>query len=957
MAPGATQQDVCAKVHAKGFRNPFRFQLRADKKIVLGDVGWNTREEIDVVEKGKSYGWPCREGKIAGPGYSDLAACDPYTTSTETDPVYDYPRCPEANPPATVCGSAVIGGPDYQGTEFPAGYRGSLFIGDYTSYKIFRLPPDGNGGYGPPQVFSDSWLGTDLEPTPDGNSIAYVNFGYGTGPDGYVGAISYAAGNRAPVAVATSNKTTGAAPLTVAFDGSGSSDPDGDTLIYDWDFGDGSAHSSAAKPSHTYSQPGTFQAKLTVSDGRGKSASKTIAITAGGTAPVATITAPATGFKYRDGDQVQLSGSATDADQGQLPASALSWQVILHHGSHTHFNSSFTGVAQATFTAQRDHDADSYYEVRLTATDSQGLTNTKTVEIQPQTTTATIASTPSGAPVTYGGRAATAPFSATTAIGYSTTATAASSFTSGGRPFLFDGWSDGVTGNTRNLTVPETGVDLRALYLEDKGRGMPASASSTQDGDAAFAPSNAVDGAGATRWSSNRLDNQYWQVDLGRERTVDRVQIDWEDAYASRYQIQTSVDGSTWDVAGETTQAAAGSRTTTFSPRVGRYVRVLALERGTQYGVSFFEARVMGPADDATVPQTTIDSGPAAGSTITTSSTTFGFTGTGATRFECKLDSGAWTVCSSPKALTGLAEGQHTFAVRGISAGGLPDPSPASRTFTVDSAAPDTSITVGPPAGGTITTASTSFSFTSPELGATFECKLDAGAWAACTSPRDLTGLGDGAHTFSVRAKDAAGNTDPTPASRTFTVDTTPPDTAITGGPSGHGGLHLRVVHLHRRERRFVRMQARHRRLGDLHLTQGLHRPRPGRAHLLRPRQGRRRQHRPDPRHPQLHRRHHAARHDHHRRHQRARWPPPPPRSPSPARAAARSNASSTPAPGRPAPRPRPTPASARATTRSPSARRTRWATRTRRPPPGPSRSTRPARTRRSRSARRRGAP
>ena len=78
---GATQQDVCAKVHAKGFRNPFRFQLRADKKIVLGDVGWNTREEIDVVEKGKSYGWPCREGKIAGPGYSDLAACDPYTTS------------------------------------------------------------------------------------------------------------------------------------------------------------------------------------------------------------------------------------------------------------------------------------------------------------------------------------------------------------------------------------------------------------------------------------------------------------------------------------------------------------------------------------------------------------------------------------------------------------------------------------------------------------------------------------------------------------------------------------------------------------------------------------------------------------------------------------------------------------------------------------------------------------
>ena len=132
---------------------------------------------------------------------------------------------------------------------------------------------------------------------------------------------------------------------------------------------------------------------------------------------------------------------------------------------------------------------------------------------------------------------------------------------------------------------------------------------------------------------------------------------------------------------------------------MGRYVRVLGVERGTQYGISFYEARVLGPADDATVPQTTIDSGPTAGSTINTSSPTFGFTGTGATRFECKLDSATWTICNSPKALTGLTDGQHTFAVRGVSAGGIADPTPASRTFTVDTVAPDTSITVGPAAG------------------------------------------------------------------------------------------------------------------------------------------------------------------------------------------------------------------------------------------------------------------
>lgn len=783
-AAGASLNDVCAKVHAKGFRNPFRFHVRPDKKIILGDVGWNTREEIDVVDgPGRSYGWPCREGKIATPGYQDLEACAPYTTSTETDPIYDYPRCQGNSPPSAVCGSAVIGGPDYQGDEYPAGYRGSMFVGDYTGYKIFRLPPDGNGGYGPPQVFDDAWLGTDLEPTPAGN-LAYVNFGYGTGPDGYVGTISYSAGNRTPAVSATANKTSGPAPLAVAFDGSGSSDPDGDPLTYDWDFGDGSAHSSAINPSHTYTRPGTFQAKLTVSDGRGKSASKTIAITAGGTAPVATIAAPTAGYEYRDGDPVQLSGSATDPDDGSLPTSALSWQVILHHGAHVHFHSSFPGVSQATFTTGRDHDADSYYEIRLTATDSQGLTNTKTVEIQPETTTATIASTPTGAPVSYGGRNATAPFSATTAIGYSTTATAAAAFASGGRPFVFDRWSDGTTGNTRNLTVPETGVDLHARYVEDKSRGMIATASSTQEGNTAlYGPGRAVDGVATTRWSSDRLGDQWWQVDLGKRRSVDRVQVDWEDAYASRYQIQTSLNGTSWDTAAETTQSAAGSRTTAFSSRAARYVRVLGVTRGSQYGMSFYEARVLGPPDDTQAPDTTITSGPS--EEVEATSASFGFSSNEAgSTFECKLDGGSWEPCSNPKGYSSLALGAHTFSVRASDQTGNVDPSPATRAFTlVDRTAPDTTITLGP--NGTIGQTSATFNFTSGELGVTFECKLDAGAWAACTSPKPVTNLGEGSHTFSVRAVDAANNADSTPDSNTFAVDRTGPVTVIDGGPTG----------------------------------------------------------------------------------------------------------------------------------------------------------------------------
>ncbi len=102
-------------------------------------------------------------------------------------------------------------------------------------------------------------------------------------------------------------------------------------------------------------------------------------------------------------------------------------------------------------------------------------------------------------------------------------------------------------------------------------------------------------------------------------------------------------------------------------------------------------------------------------------------------------------------------------------------------------AAPDTSIATRPPALTNSTTASFSFN-ADPAAGAAFECKLDAAAFAACTSPKAYPGLsGDGAgggsaHTFQVRAKNAGG-TDPSPASYTWTVDTVLPTAEITGPP------------------------------------------------------------------------------------------------------------------------------------------------------------------------------
>jgi hypothetical protein len=189
---------------------------------------------------------------------------------------------------------------------------------------------------------------------------------------------------------------------------------------------------------------------------------------------------------------------------------------------------------------------------------------------------------------------------------------------------------------------------------------------------------------------------------------------------------------------------------------------------------SFSTAAAPLPPPDITAPETTIDSGPSG--TVGSSSASFAFSSSEAnSTFECSLDGGTFALCTSPKSYTNLSNGSHTFSVRAKDAAGNTDAIPASRTFTVDvppppqdTTAPETTIDSGP--SGTIKSNSATFTFSSSEAGSTFECKLDSAAFSACSSPRKYTGLANGPHTFSVRAKDAAGNTDATPASRTWTV-------------------------------------------------------------------------------------------------------------------------------------------------------------------------------------------
>jgi hypothetical protein len=186
---------------------------------------------------------------------------------------------------------------------------------------------------------------------------------------------------------------------------------------------------------------------------------------------------------------------------------------------------------------------------------------------------------------------------------------------------------------------------------------------------------------------------------------------------------------------------------------------------------------------DTTPPETTIDSGPTGATNDSTPTFTFSSSEAGSS-FKCRVDGAAFSACTSPKTLSALADGSHTFRVRATDVAGNTDQTPAVRTFTVDTHGPDTTITAGP--SGPTDDSTPTFRFASSQAGSTFACRVDAGAFSACSSPETLAALADGSHTFRVRATDAAGNTDTTPAVRTFTVDTQAPNTTITSGPSGN---------------------------------------------------------------------------------------------------------------------------------------------------------------------------
>ena len=478
------------RIVAYGLRSPSRITFRpGTDELWIADAGSNAWEEINVAPDAsdgivENFGWPCYEGN-ATTGYASTGLCSLlYDQPTAVMPPFYAFQHAQPVVPGDPCGSgsgSISGLAFYGSGSYPAAYQDALFFADASRNCIWVMFKGSNGRPDPATratFMPSASTPVDLRTGPAGD-VFYADRDGGT-----VRRITYSTGNRPPTAVIQSGPLSGSSPLTVNFNGSSSTDPEGGAVSYAWDLdGDGMFDdSSAAQPGFTYTGSGARTVRLKVSDPQGLSDVAAVVVIVNDTPPTPTLSAPAASVEWSTGQIIGFSGSATDAQDGTVPATSLSWSLILHHcpsDCHSHPLQDFIGVATGSFTAP-DHEYPSHLELRLTATDSGGLQSSTSVLLQPRTATLTFQSSPSGAQIVVGGTTVTTPLTRTVVANSSTAVSAVSPQTVGGTVYQFTSWSNGgaqshtiATSTSQTYTATFTAADVTPPV---RSNGLPTGA-------------------------------------------------------------------------------------------------------------------------------------------------------------------------------------------------------------------------------------------------------------------------------------------------------------------------------------------------------------------------------------------------------------------------------------------------------------------------------------------------
>lgn len=424
-----TGEKTLPEIYAMGFRNPFRFSVDQETGwISLADYSPDNNTdapatrgpagiaEWNLVKSPGNYGWPLcmganepfrdvdyRTNPVTVGAFFDCA--NPVNDSVRNtgltnlppargaDMFYGYQRSSVPSVIPQGGGLAPMGGPFYRydpelesDTKFPASYDGKPFFYDWARNKMFSIqlkdPATGAPGtevekvnpFLPQQQFLapiDSRFG------PDG-SLYVLDWGGGFGRDNPTSGlyrVDYISGSRSPAARIATDTDSGQAPLAVAFDGSGSTDPEGAPLTYEWDFdGDGTTDATGVSATHTFTEAGVFDPRLTVTDPAGKTGTTTVPITVGNTRPEVSFNLPPNGSFFDFGDDLSWEVEVTDAEDGTVSGEDVIIQPALGHDEHAHPLTPTTGLAGTTPTSLGGHapDENIFFAIDARYTDDGG---------------------------------------------------------------------------------------------------------------------------------------------------------------------------------------------------------------------------------------------------------------------------------------------------------------------------------------------------------------------------------------------------------------------------------------------------------------------------------------------------------------------------------------------------------------------------------------------------------
>ncbi len=183
--------------------------------------------------------------------------------------------------------------------------------------------------------------------------------------------------------------------------------------------------------------------------------------------PVGHILTPVQGTTYFGGMVVNYSGSASDYEDGDLPASAFTWQVDFHHDTHLHpFIAATTGSKTGTFTIPTRGETSSnvWYRIILKVKDSVGLTNTVYRDILPRKADMTFATNPAGLQITLDGQNHVTPYTVTGVVGIIRAIAAPSPQTLNGSNYIFQYWSDGGA-ISHEISTPSVNTTYTANFI------------------------------------------------------------------------------------------------------------------------------------------------------------------------------------------------------------------------------------------------------------------------------------------------------------------------------------------------------------------------------------------------------------------------------------------------------------------------------------------------------------